>query len=410
MFHATEGKKQTKRGIKPRPPKNPAAGTGGRLHRWLLAAPLLLLPLPLLAQDAHSFAIGGAATAAPMEIYGFYWNPALLALPGAAGATWAVAAGGSFFDTSNTGSPILRFTPENAAQSPQDPVIRFQQYLGTFAVKYGSATGGTVFNQQLNYEASQGALAFFNARDNGTVSGTYNLDFQQTRQQVGDLILSYGMPLPIGALPFFAIGGSLKYHDGIQYEQTILSGTYTQGLTTGYQYTKTTSNSGLGLSIDGGFLGKITDSISIGMMFENLQSNFDWQAQQQTFNLNPITGAETPAGPPVAVDLKSNFPSATKLGISAAPPDKNIALEGDVEWTQGQVNWRGGLERWYPENHLVVRLGTFNDRVSNSQLWTFGVGYQLPSFNIDASFVTRSLPAVQDSLAFGAALDAEVRF
>ncbi len=392
-------------------PSTPKANSR-RIQQWLSAALFLSLAVPLQAQEAHSFGIAGAATAAPMEIYGFYWNPALLAVPGG-NNLWSVAAGGSFFDTSNTGSPILRFTPENAALSAQDPVQRYQQYLGSFAVKYSNATGGVIYNQELKSTESQGALAFFNGRNQGTipVSQAYNLDFQETRQQISDLILSYGTPLPIGNFPFLAVGGSLKYHDGIQYQQTVLSGVYQQGSTAaGYQYTKTTSNSGLGLSFDGGFLVKINDTLSAGMMFVNLQSNFNWQAKQQTFVLDPSTGAETPVGLPVDVTVPANFPSATKLGLTACPPEKNIALEGEVSWTQGQVNWRGGVERWYPENHLVVRLGTFNDRVSNSQLWTFGAGFQLPAFNIDAAFVTRSLPAVQDSISFGAALDAECRF
>ena len=379
-------------------------------HLRLFGALLLFLPAPLWAQEAHSLAIGGAATAAPMDIYGFYWNPALLAIPGAENVNWAIAAGGSFFDTSNTGSPILRFSSANAVQSSQDPVNRYQQYLGTFAVKYTNAVGGMVYNQQLTSSESQGALAFFNARDNNTLTGSYNLNFQETRQEVGDLVLSYGMPLPIGNFPFLSVVGSLKYHDGIQYQQTALSGVYQKGSTTGYQYTQTTSTSGLGLSVDGGFMVKINDSLSVAMMFENLQSNFNWQAKQQTYTLDPATGAQTAAGAPSDVNLSAPFPYATKLGMTAAPPDKDIALEGEVSWTQGQVNWRGGVERWYPESHLVVRLGTFNDRVSNSQLWTFGAGFQLPVCNIDAAFITRSFPAIQDSIAFGAALDAEVRF
>ncbi len=110
------------------------------------------------------------------------------------------------------------------------------------------------------------------------------------------------------------------------------------------------------------------------------------------------------------VTIPANFPYATKLGVVGIPPDKNIALEGEVSWTQGQTNWRGGLERYYPESHMVVRLGTFNDRVSNSQLWTFGGGYQVTNFNLDLSFLTRSLPAVQDSISFGFAFDMEARF
>jgi hypothetical protein len=345
-----------------------------------------------------------------MDLFGIYWNPALIALPGV-NANWTISTGGTFFDTSNSDSPILRFNQQNASQVAQDPVDRFQQYLGTFAVKFSSAAGGVLYDQELQYHASQNSLAFLNARDAGTLTpgAAYPLDFQQTNQQVADFIVSYATPFPLGTFPFLAIGGSLKYHDGIQYQQTTMTGVFQQGSSTGYQVTKTFSTSGLGMSIDAGFVAKPTDTIQIGMQFQNLQSNFNWQAKQQTYNLDPVTGAETLAGS-TDVTIPANFPSATKLGLLAAPSDKNIALEGEVTWTQGQTYWRFGMERWYPENHIVVRFGTFNDPVSHQQLWNFGFGYQVASFNIDGAFVTRSLPSVQDSISFGLGLDASVRF
>ena len=379
-------------------------------YRWWLAVSLLIFPPQLKAQDAHSLGISGAGTAAPMELFGFYSNPSLLALPGS-GGTWTIGTGGSFFDTSNANSPILRFTQQNAGQSAQDPINRYQQYLGIFGVKYLNVAGGATYDQELTYHASQGSLAFLNARDAGPISpGTaYNLDFLQTTQQIANFILSYSTQVPIGTFPFLAVGGSLKYHDGIQFQQTNMSGAFTQGSGTGYQVTKTTSASGLGLSIDGGFIAKVTDSIQIGMMFQNFQSNFSWQAKQQVFALDPLTGQESLTSS-FDKTVDANFPSATKLGILAAPQDKNLAVEAEITWTQGVADWRFGLERWYPENHLVVRFGTFNDRVSNSQLFTFGAGYQLPTFNFDLAFLTRSLPAVQDSISFGIALDGEIRF
>jgi hypothetical protein len=187
-------------------------------------------------------------------------------------------------------------------------------------------------------------------------------------------------------------------------------GTYQQAApATGYTYTKTTSTSGLGLSIDAGFLAKFTEALQVGMMFQNLQSNFNWQAQQQSYTLDG-SGKETASGPATNVTIPANFPYATKLGLMGSPPGTNVALEGEVAWTQGVVNWRAGLERLYPDNHIVVRLGTFNDRISNSQLWTIGGGYMVPNFNLDLSFLTRSLPAIQDSITFGIAFDAIVRF
>src|ERR1019366_2284604 len=205
-------------------------------RRWLLATLLLTLPTPLLAQDAHSLGIGFAATAAPMDYFGVYWNPACLAIPGA-GPSWTVATGGSFFDTSNSGSPILRYNTDNAIQSGIDPVNRYQQYLGTFGAKYTTAAGGVIFDQELNSSSSQGALQFFHDRDNNSLSttGTYSLGMTQTTQQIYNVVVSYASQLPIGTIPFFAAGGSLKYHDGVQYQQASLVGTYQQAApVTGY--------------------------------------------------------------------------------------------------------------------------------------------------------------------------------
>lgn len=369
------------------------------------------LPVPAFAQDAHSQAIAAAAAGAPMDYFGIYWNPAIMALSAGSPKAWTVASGGSYFDTSNSGSAILRFDSDAAAQSSQDPVNHFQQYLGIFGVQNGGLAGGMLFDQELNDSLSQGGLAFFHDRDNHNLqTGAYNFNtYLHSTQQVANLILSYATPFPLGSLPFFSIGGSLKYHDGLQYQQTLLTGSYSQGVTTGYNFTKTTSSSGLGLSTDAGFLAKITDSIQVGMMFQNLQSNFTWKAQRQVITLNPTTGAETVFST-TDVNVDSPYPYAAKLGMLAAPPDKNIALIGEVDWTQGQTDWRFGLERYYPENHFVVRFGTFADRVSNSQLWTFGGGYFQDSVSVDLSFLTRSLPSVQDSIAFGLGLDAEVRF
>lgn len=383
-------------------------------RRFLALLVFAFSPAPLLAQDAHSLGIGGAATAAPMGMFGVYWNPALLALPTQDHSGWGLASGFSAFDTSNTGTPILKFSDANSLQSSADPIQRYQQYNGIFVAKYLTAAGGVDYDQEMNLLESQDALAFFHDRSGGNInalSPAYNnLNYQQTNQQVADLVLSYSMPFPLGALPFFSIGGSLKYHDGLYYQQTTLAGAYDPAVPgSGYQYTKTTSTSGLGLSIDAGFFAKLTDVLQVGMMFENIQTNFSWQAVRQNYTLDS-GGNETPSGPPSNVTVQAPFPYATKLGFLAAPEDKNILLEAEVAWSQHQARWRFGMERFYPQSNLVVRFGTFADPVSNQQLWAFGFGYTRTFMNIDLSFVTRSLPAVQDSISLGGALDAEVRF
>jgi hypothetical protein len=368
----------------------------------------LLMARPLIAQDAQSQAIGGAATSAPMGIYGIYWNPSLLAIPDSATDAWTAASGFSAFDTSNAGSPILQFSPANAMQSSQSTIQRYQQYLGLFAVKYLSASAGVIYDQELNYLANQQALSFFSNRNSGTLASSYNLNYQQTFQQVANLVISYGMPLPLGTMPVF-IGGSLKYQDGLDYQQTSLAGTYTTGATGGYTYTKTSSTSGLGLSTDLGFFLKLGDTLQGGLMFQNLTSNFTWQAQQTSFSLDKNTGQDIP-GAAQNVTISTPLPYATKLGLTLAPQGKGIALLGQVSWSQGQTRWRFGLERYYSDANIVVRLGTFADEISNAQLWTIGAGYLKGAFSVDASFVTRSLPNLEQSISLGGALDASIHF
>jgi hypothetical protein len=382
-------------------------------RRLLVLLACLSFPVSLWAQDGHSLGIGGTTAAAPMGIFGVYWNPSMIAVPDGSRSGWSVASGFSAFDTNNAGQPVIHFNPDDALQSSQDPIKRYQQYLGLFVARYLTAAGGLVYDQDLNYLASQSSLQFFHDRDNDQIGigEAYNLNYQKTTQQVSSLVLSYGMPVPLGNIPLLTIGGSLKYHDGLQYEQDTLTGTYTQSQTTGSTYTKTTSNSGLGLSIDGGFFAKFTDALQVGMMFENIRSSFTWNATQVNYQLDPKTGAESPIpGSATSLNVSAPFPYAVKLGMAFTPPDKNIALEGEVDWSQHQARWHFGMERYYPEAHLAVRFGTFADQISNQQMWCFGIGYFSPVVNIDASFLTRSIPDLEDSISLGGALDAVVLF
>jgi hypothetical protein len=208
-----------------------------------------------------------------------------------------------------------------------------------------------------------------------------------------------------------SVGGSLKYNYGTQYEQTSLNGTYIQGnpSSSQYTYTRTTSNSGLGLSTDVGIFGKISDALQLGVMLENLTSSFNWSAQQQSINLDPYTGQES-AGPVTNVTVSAPFPYTTKVGLVATPGSADILLDVEADFVNHQTHWKFGLERFYPENNLAVRFGTFNDDVSGDQLWTFGGGYYSKNLEVDLSFVTRSIPDLQDSIALGGALSADLRF
>jgi hypothetical protein len=201
----------------------------------------------------------------------------------------------------------------------------------------------------------------------------------------------------------------LKYHYGTQYAQTLLNGVYTEGTTTGYNYSKVTSASGLGLSMDLGFFAKISDMLNVGFMMQNIQSTYNWQAQQQNYTLDPLTGQDIPSGAASSVTISAPFPYTTKLGVALAPPDKNTYLEGEVSWVNGQTYWRGGLEKYSP-NGIVIRLGTFADQISGQQLFTFGLGYFKSNFSVDVSCVTRNIPDLQNSIALGGGVDAAVRF
>jgi hypothetical protein len=378
-------------------------------HRLLIFLAFILFPATLRAQDARGMAIGYATSAAPLGIFGLYWNPALEAVPQGSGS-WNIGTGFSAFDTSNINSSILRFSPTNAMQSGQDPVQRYQDYSGLFAVQYGGLSFGAVYDQNLNYNASQGSLSLFNDRSNNNLSSApYNLNYSNTFQQIETFYLSYAMHLPLGSFQFISVGGSLKYHYGTYYTQTSLTGTYTQGSTTGYQYTETNSTSGLGLSMDLGIYAKISDMMNVGLMIQNIQSNYNWQGQQQNFTLDPKSGQDILSGPSSSVTVSQPFPYTTKLGIAIAPPQTNTFLEGEVSWVNQQTHWKAGMERYYPGG-LVIRLGTFADEISGQQLWTFGVGYFKTNFAIDLAGITRTIPDLQDSLALGGGIDVSILF
>ena len=379
-------------------------------HRLLLFLALILFPTALGAQDARGMAIGYATSAAPLGIFGLYWNPALEAAP-QGGGSWNIGTGFSAFDTSNINSSILRFSPLNAMQSGQDPVQRYQDYSGLFAVQYGGLSFGAVYDQNLNYNASQGSLSLFNDRSNNAIASgsSYNLNYLNTFQQIETFYLSYAMPLPLGAFQFISAAGSLKYHYGSYYTQTSLTGTYTQGSTTGYQYTETSSTSGLGLSMDFGIYAKISDMMNVGLMIQNIQSSYNWQGQQQNFTLDPNSGQDILSGPSSSVTVSQPFPYTTKLGIAIAPPQTNTFLEGEVSWVNQQTHWKAGMERYYPGG-LVIRLGTFADEISGQQLWTVGIGYFKTNLAIDLAGITRTIPDLQDSVALGGGIDVSILF
>jgi len=356
--------------------------------------------------------MGFAMTAVPMGIYGIIWNPASLGMPAPDGRpeAWTAGAGFSAFDADNTGTPVLQYDEKEALDSGKSPARRGLDNQGLAAVRFINTAGGVVYSKSLNSSSTHSTLKFLSERGSSFTDPSYDLDRTLVDRMGTDLVVGYGMPLPFGTMPVF-VGANLKYHLGLSYERTRIDGDFTpgSGVGGGFRYERFSSTSGLGLSIDFGFFGKISDSLQCGMMFENMKSDYSWKGTTRSYTLDPVTGAET-AGPAQDTTRQDPFPYAVKLGFSAAPPEKNIILAGEVEWKEGQTRWRGGLERYYPEMRLVVRLGTYADEISNEQVWCFGGGYLGNNFVVDIAFVARSLPAIQDSIALGGAVNAAVRF
>jgi hypothetical protein len=357
--------------------------------------------------------MGFANTAVPMGVLGLIWNPAFLGMqaPDGRPEAWTAAAGFSALDSSNTGVPILRYDLTKALDSGEDPIHRGLSNRGVAAARFMNAGGGTLYSRVVTDLSSRDTLKFLRDRDDTFTDPSYSLDRTTLDRQVSDLVVGYGMPLPFGTIPVY-IGANLKYHLGFSYSRTVLQGDFAPGTGTsgGFRYDRFSSVSGLGLSTDFGFYGKLSDALHVGMMFENLRSDFNWEATRRSYALDPTTGAETPTGPAQTVNLQEPFPYSVKLGLSAAPEGKNIVLAVEVEWKEGETRWRGGLERYYPEVGMVVRMGTYADEVSGEQIWCFGGGILGKNFVLDAAFTTRSLPAVQDSIQLGAAANASMRF
>ncbi|HET9869598.1 MAG TPA: hypothetical protein VFR02_03750, partial [bacterium] len=308
-----------------------------------------------------------------------------------------------------------RFDDSAALQSNEDPVKQHLEDLGLVAVQYLSYGGGVLYDHALDTDESKGAYQFFADRQSGAVTDIanaghiYDLSETNTVEDVETLIVSYSTPLPLSAFQFLSAGFSLKYHYGSAYSRTFLDGSFIAGTGGTPTYTRTTSTSGLGLSTDMGFLAKLTDSLQLGVLMQNLTSAFNWTAQKQAYSLDS-NGNESPSGPAQSVTISAPLPYAVKIGVLAEPPGSNILLNAQVDFTQAKTHWRVGVERFYPANNLVVRLGTFNDEVSGDQIWTFGAGFETTSFSLDGAFLTRSLPNLQDSIALGGALDAAIRF
>ena len=201
--------------------------------QWTGFLLLLIAPSFSLAQDARNMALADSGVAGFNGPFSVFWNPAGLAPMTNNGPAWAVSSGYSAFNSTNSKSPILRYNSTAALASSQDPVSQTLQDDGVLAVQYLSYGGGVLYHHELDSVESQGAYQFFDDRQSGAItlsSGvTYNLNEQQTTQDVETLILSYSTPLPLSGIPFASLGFSLKYHYGTQFSQTSLLGSFCFG-------------------------------------------------------------------------------------------------------------------------------------------------------------------------------------
>jgi hypothetical protein len=360
-------------------------------------------------QDAQSYGMGDTGTGMLSGVLGLYWNPAVFAYSNTTSVQ--TVAGFSAWDTSNVSTPILDFSYNTGGQVVQSSVVRNQQYLGLFGLQYQNYGGGVVYDQQLQLQANPDSLAFFQDRQSTlSQSTTYTFNYSNIQQKSENIVLSYGYQVPLQFLPYLGLGGSIKFYRGDLLDETSLQGWYSAGDVTGsnYQYTREYSTNGTGISYDIGLISKVTSSIQIGVLFKNIVSSIRWDGELQTLSLGS-NGQET------VTQIQDNtiitsLPRETRVGIVLAPPGKGIAIAAESRYQNGKSHWYFGLERSYPTSHLVIRLGTFIDPVSNRRVYTGGIGYQVAFLQADIALLTEQVPNILNSQGLGGAADLTAQF
>ena len=142
----------------------------------------------------------------------------------------------------------------------------------------------------------------------------------------------------------------------------------------------------------------------MGAVIENVNSTFKWNANHQILGLDPATGMETPISSTLET-LAAPMEHAVRFGFALISEDQGTAISADSRRAEGSTLWRFGYERSWAPQHLAIRLGTYRDPVSDRRVITGGAGYLGKNFKVQLAVSANHWPVVQDSSAFGAALD-----
>lgn len=373
-----------------------------RILPCLLASLLSLLAMPSFAQEARSLGVGQCGTALDWGPSALVWNPAALQFSSPPKG-WALSVGGTMFDATNTGDAALDFTTSSAARSSSDPVLHTQTYRGLTALQMKNVAGGILYDQDVFFQANQGALDFLSDRSRGNLrTDPYVFSSRAKEERIETLALGYAQSLPLGQMSA-ALGGTLKIHQGTRFRQANMDGAFTTGVNGGYNIEQWSAQSGSGFSWDTGILVKPSSNVQVGYFMEDVNSSFKWRAEHSVLSLDPTTGAAS-SSEPEDVTITSNRPRVNRLGFTLQSQDHTSTLTGDGVHEDGETHWHFGFERLMAQQHLAIRFGTFKDSTSDKRIWTAGLSFFGKSWALDLGAAARKFPVVQDSSGIGAGL------
>ena len=373
-----------------------------RIARRLLLAPLLFTTFsPVWAQDARNFGMGGVGTAVTEGPTALLWNPALLYFS-ADPKTATVDVGASAVDSTNLNDSALNYSDASAATSGLDDIRHSTDYRGFVGIQIKSYGAGISHEALQDHELTGNTAQFLQDRSVGVLTGNYNLNLHDKESRVDTLSLAISQNMPLGQASA-ALGATLKIHQGNRLRQSDLTGSYQPGLPAA-NFDRWSSTSGSGFSWDLGALVKPSPNIAVGAVIENVNSTFKWNANHQILGLDPATGMETPISSTLET-LAAPMEHAVRFGFALMSEDQGTAISADSRRAEGSTLWRFGYERSWAPQHLAIRLGTYRDPVSDRRVITGGAGYLGKNFKVQLAVSANHWPVVQDSSAFGAALD-----
>ncbi len=373
-----------------------------RNFRRLLFAAFLFTILPRVwAQDARNFGMGGVGTAITEGPTALLWNPALLYIS-ADPKNATVDVGASALDSTNLNDSALNYSDASAATSGLDDIRHSSDYLGFVGIQIKSYGAGISHEALQDHELTGNTAQFLQDRSQGLLAGNYNLSLHDKESRVDTLSLAISQNMPLGQASA-ALGATLKIHQGTRFRQSDLAGTYQPGLPA-TTIDRWSSTSGSGFSWDIGALVKPSPNIAVGVVLDNINSNFKWNVNHQVLGLDPATGMETPISSTLET-LAAPMEHAVRFGFALMSEDRGTVLSADSRRAEGSTLWRFGYERSWAPQHLAIRLGTYRDPVSDRRVITGGAGYLGKKFKVQLAVSANHWPVVQDSSAFGAALD-----